>query len=258
MKLILNELTEAKKIIQNRKVSEDKNESIKILIKYYKYKGMAKEKARNAIENILNVTLRDFNSVKMGDYLDGLVNSCYKNDWKLVQRDDILITQKEIESIKKLNDRNLEKLCFTMLIMCKADNLEESKYGFWVNRDINEIFLESGIKRNLVQQDAMIRKIRDLGYVDLSSNVRKMGMKINYVDKIDNYTDNEVLIKLNKFEQLDLVYLRLIGEKIVECEECGILIEVKNGRPNQYCNKCSNIKKLESKRKHWEKLNTRQ
>lgn len=245
MKLILNELTEAKKVIQNRKVGEDKNESIKILIKYYKHKGMTKEKTRNAIENILNVILRDFNSVKMGDYLDGLVNSCYKNDWKLIQRDDIVITHKEIESIKKLNDRNLEKLCFTMLIMCKADNLEESKYGFWVNRDINEIFLESNIpKRNLAQQDAMIRKIRDFGYIDLSSNVRKMGMKTNYVDKIDNYIDEEILIKLNKFEQLDLVYLKLIGEKIIECIDCGVLILQINNKI-KYCKRCATIKNIE-------------
>lgn len=254
MKLILNEMTEAKRIIQSKKLGEDKNESIKILIKYYKYKGMTKEKARNAIENILNVMLRDFNSVKMGDYLDGLVNSCYKNDWKLVQRDDIVITHKEIESIKKLNDRNLEKLCFTMLIMCKADNLEESKYGFWVNRDINEIFLESGIKRNLVQQDAMIRKIRDFGYVDLSSNIRKMGIKINYLYKIDNYSDEEILIKLNKFEQLDLVYLRLIGEKIIECAKCGVLVENKKGRPSQHCNKCVKEKQLEFNRKYKKKI----
>ena len=147
----------------------------------------------------------------MGHYLDGLVNSCYKNDWKLVQRDDIVITHKEIESIKKLNDRNLEKLCFTMLIMCKADNLEESKYGFWVNREIGDIFSESNIlKRDLSQQDAMLKKIRDNGYIDISRNNKKKGIKILFIDKIKDYVEDETLVKLNKFEQLDLIYLKTI------------------------------------------------
>ena len=252
MRLILNEMKQAEKMIKEKRLGEDKNESIKILIKYYKHKEIGSDKTRNEIEDFLSSTTSDFNSVKMGDYLDGLVNSCYKNNWTLLQREDIIITKKEIESIRKLNDRNLEKLCFVMLIMCKADNIEESKYGFWVNRDITEIFNESNIKRNSVLQDAMLRKLRESKYMDLSSNVRKMGLKLNYVDKIKDYSGEEISIKLNKFEQLDLVYLKLIGERIIECEECGKLIQQINNKI-KYCKKCSVYKNIEKTKRNKEK-----
>jgi hypothetical protein len=244
MNLILNEKLEAQRILKSSSLGEDTNWAIKILIKYYKSQEMTTDAIRDEIEYFLQKNMKDFNTVSMGEYLDGLVRKYSKDGVELIQRDSIKITNKEIEMIKSIGDINLGKLCFVMLVICKCDNAKASKFGFWVNRQTSEIFNEAGIKRNTTQQCAMLYKLREIGMIDISRNTNKTGIQLKYVECLDVENDEDVAIKMDSFQQLDMIYKKLIGENIVECTECGRLIECKANN-NKYCPTCA--KSMKSK-----------
>lgn len=246
MNLILNEKLEAQRMLKSNSIGDDVNQSIKILIKYYKSQGMISDAIRDEVEYFLQKNMKDFNTVSMGEYLDGLVRKYSKDGVELIQRNSIKITKKEIEIIKSIADINLEKLCFVMLVICKCDNVEESKYGFWINRQTSEIFNEAGIKRNVAQQCTMLHKLREIGMIDISRNTNKTGIQLKYVECLD-VDEKDVIIEMDSFEQLDMIYKKLIGENIVECAECGKLIEA-NSNNMSYCKTCSiKIKKEKTK-----------
>ncbi|ALS22290.1 hypothetical protein [Paenibacillus naphthalenovorans] len=232
MNLILNEKEAAYKALNEGYIDKKPTNTIKILIKYYYNMGMNKEQVRNSIEEFMKNNYKRFNSVKWNDLLDKLVKKEEKLEHKLLEIDYVNITINELKTIQNINNLNLEKLAFVLLVYSKIYNQMNGNNSNWVNASRKDIFDDSKINTSTHQQRLMINDLINLGLIEKSKRKNSTNRKVCFADE-----NSEVEIKLDDFRDFVYQYLKWKGEKIGNCEKCNRPIKP-SGKNHKMCREC--------------------
>ena len=229
--IVLNERACAEYAIENLTLGSKPIETIGRVARYYYSEGYKKCEIGSLLEDFLLKCDPTINIVKWQDTIDRKVNSADK--YKLIDIPGVSITKNEMEQIKKIDGKLLQRLMFTMLCLAKYGNAVNPNNNSWVNRKDREIFSLANIMVTTKRKSLMINDLWTLGYIGYSRVVDNININVKIVDD-----ESPVELFVSDFRNLGNQYMRYRGEEYIECQCCGVVIR-KNSNVQRYCHDCA-------------------
>lgn len=246
MRYILNE----KKYIENllddktNKPIEKPGTLLPLLAQYYyQFKGYRKKKITELLIKFLDARYPAYEHNKKS-WIETCENIAKSTGGKpLLQADEILITQREIETItQNAGDKSLERLLFTMLCIAKYNNLKNPKNNGWLNTDLKDLFTLAKVKSNPQNRGKIIHTLINAGLIETAKKIDKVNLHVTFGEYEMN--KNTVLFTtITDFRELGLQFNRLMGYgDYFTCEKCGITVKANKQNNNKkcLCRKCLN------------------
>jgi len=215
---------------------------IKILAKYYRAEfGYGTRRIKTHIEDFCKERIKDFDSLLYFRTINSAANKAVKNDdFYLVL--DVDIYEKELASIKILNDFKLEQIAFSMLVYAKCQGNPKTISG---SHD-TEFLLSSGTRMymsefsdnlHLFNKQGLfeVKHGRDNDYYYLLKFVEEEGNKIRTV-----YS--------SEIETAGQIYKEIVGGDAY-CSDCGKVMWKESNRQKR-CPECQYEKQLEHNRNY--------
>lgn len=188
-----------------------------------------------------------FDSKDIIQYMDVVkrnVNKYSKEKFKLKVSDGLKITSNELSLISGLNNNHLEVLAFSILVLKKIENFKLNRSSSFFNMDFKDYYRDmTGDRGCMKRQNSSIRNLVKSGLVklpDIKDLGKSKGFELKYMD-LDN---EEFEILIDDIREIPLIYKKWKGNKVIECSECGRLVEVKSST-NKYCESCAKLIKNE-------------
>lgn len=249
-------------------INKNPMQKLIVYIKYLKSEGKNKPTIRIMIEELMEEYYIGFCVADWDDILNKLINKYTKAECRELKTvGSVNITRKELEYIKHFKNDNIEKLLFTMLVIGKYSKHNEDD-GVWINCDSEEMFKIAKFKygkstrvgSRFEQREYLIYDLANMENppIQVSNKCNSTSIKVLFND---NEVDKEgitLTINQDNVQQLPYYYIEWkTPEKIIRCQECGCLVEVKNTnkvKPER-CDKCKKKKHNEVSKKSMKKSN---
>lgn len=230
---ILNEKEYVEHCLEFGIVDKNPYQVISLLSKYYYHDCEYKKKQ---ITELLISYLKKYypryelNETQWLDAIEKLVTNSAKE--KLHNISGVKITKREIETIRGIKNKTLERLMFTSLCIAKFNNLKNVGNNNWVNSDTSEVFKLARISCTLFGQDVKLNELYERGLIDFPKKNGNLNYRVTFVD---NDGDEEIFI--SDFRELGYEYLNYIGESFIRCADCGVLTRTGKTNRKKYCEK---------------------
>lgn len=233
--IILNEKEYAEECLRNKTISGKPFYTLSILAKYYYYVyGYRKKK----IITILTEFMSKYYPMYSADRLrwDDTIEKIASNAGKYVlhEIDGVWITQSELDAIKGINNKVLERLAFTMLCLAKLNNARNPKNDGWVNQSAKEIFTLARISCSVINRYERLSQLYQMSLLELPKRNDNLNCRVTYIND-----DSDKVLFISDFRELGYEYLKHKGEKFIRCSECSILIRNNKSGTKRYCKDCS-------------------
>jgi hypothetical protein len=239
MKLVINEKEIVRNALDEGYIHNKPSITIICLIKHFFGIGMDKKQVRESIESFMKDNYKKFNSVKWADKLDRWVNSHEKKTHDLLEIKDISITDKELEFIKQLENKEYERLAFTYLVYSKIFNIKNNNDSYYVNAPRSEVFKDAKVSAITMKQRLIINDLMSLGVLEQSKRDDRTNKRVCFTDNSGN-----IKISVSDFRNFVYEYSKWCGESIVNCELCNVLVRQSSNR-KKYCDACWKEKERE-------------
>lgn len=211
--------------------------------KYYLLRGYS-------IEKTIDMVKRWFGECVKFDFLEDskireLTNQSYGCLKSYVKIDNIEIKKSEMEVIKGLPTKNLQKLAFGFLVYAKVLNIRYGGY-FVYGKKINQLFVDSNANYTGKKQMEQINKLVELGLLEIDMGYKHINPSVLFVGQ----DTEETVFTIYDFELLGLQLLKYLGDttiKLKHCEYCGKLMQVKDSR-TKYHDECKKYAKRDKER----------
>ena len=223
---MFDELKYAENIIKNGyKNKKYINYDNIILVKYWKHKGCDKQEIKVKLKSLM----KDFQNL----YNDNIIN--YKihraleigMKFELEFNKIVEIYQSELDTIGLLNDIELQKILFVLLVVWKYKN--KNKFRI-TNSDILKL---AEVKCNNNKFWDYLHCIFPTGYMNLVEYKNKDYYKINIPE------EGNLVLTIDNFNNIINYYLSyLYPENYMKCQECEVPIRITNGNL-KYCKDCA-------------------
>lgn len=229
--VILSERVFAENAIENRTLGNKPVETLSRIARYYYSEGYKKKEIGNMLENFMLKCDPSVNIVKWQAVIDSVAKTADR--YKLIDIPYINITESEMEKIKTLHSKMLERLMFTMLCLAKYANTVFSSNNNWINRKDSDIFALADVKVTSKRQSLMINDLWQAGMIGYSRVVDNININVKIIDD-----DSPVALSVRDFRNLGNRYMMYCGEKFIECRNCGKVVREGHGR-QKYCPECA-------------------
>ena len=242
--IILNEREYAENCLQNGYVDIKPFNTLSILAKYYYHHcGFRKRKITSLLLDYLakHYPRYELNEFSWQSTIEKIASSAGK--YTLYEISGIKITKTEMDNIKAIHNKVLERLMFTMLCLAKLSNEKNPKNNGWVNADSKDIFGYARISCKANEREIKIGKLWQSGLLEFSKRNDNLNCRVTF---IDNESD-EVLF-VSDFRELGYEYLAYNGENFIRCAECGVLTRGNKAGTKKYCRNCATYTPQETKK----------
>jgi hypothetical protein len=152
---------------------------------------------------------------------------------KLHEIDGVWITDKELDTISKINNPLLERLAFTMLCLAKLGNLRNPKNNGWVNNDAKEVYTLARISCTVQERYLNLGLLGQIGLLEFPKKLDNLSCRVTYIDD----SGNNILF-ISDFRELGYEYLNYLGGNFTRCSECGRLFRNNKVKSKKYCKDC--------------------
>lgn len=263
---IINQVKYIEEFMAKGELAYDNDESatIELLARYYRnYKSLPKNECEELIYQYLNdYYIKTFGQEILnncGKVVDAISNACSYRRYNtchgykpLRDFDGIWITQKEINTIKQLENIEEQELLFGVLCFTKMydennrRNMRKVNHLWYVENSVLRRCI--GWKKGTVNKvEAMLADFYDRGLVSLIENRDKYELFIpnrqpifsNQCCIVDD--EGEGVVYLDNFDTLGLVWKKILGQKNIKQCVCGRYFETCSNR-QKYCPKCGGNK----------------
>lgn len=245
--VILNELDILNNILENDYIDNKKPLScLRILCKHYFKEGVDKEKILEKLDKYMSKNYNGYNEDNWYGKLKGLIKTVQRyNNFEIINVNEISITEYEWNKILELNDKQLERIAFILLVYQKINQIKNPNSNGWINQNITDIFKESTVTIDKINKFKMLHKLYELKYIIQKNTCDATEIKLNY---INNSSDNKIII--NNFNNVISYYYEYRNnERWKDCKMCGKRFRLKNKTFNSlFCKKCSEKNKKEKTR----------
>lgn len=243
--IVLNEIKYAEDIIRTGKIDKKPSITIGLLSKYYTQQvGLSFEETIEEINKFMDNNYAFYNKVKWADSIIKIVKKSSKYNLRNIEC--INITQKEIETIRKLNNDRIERLLFTMLCLAKTYNATSEINNGWINTDVNDVYRCARVTtRSSRDKNHIIYELIQGGYLECSKKNTNLNLRVTFVDN-----ESPVVMAITNLEELGYEYINYTSSKkyrFCRCRTCNRLIKVKKNENRFYCNDHSQNDVLETK-----------
>ena len=232
--VILKE-TDILKNALNGEMEKKPMSTLRILAKYYFNNGDTKEEVEDKLNKYMKVNYKSYSPSKWKDLISQLVKSVEKyKTYKMIDVDKVNITENEWFSIIALNNKQLEKLAFILLVYCKINKIKNPTCDNKINNTFSDIFRECGF-RVTNETKLLLNELYKLNYISIGLSCNSTSIKINYIEE----NENNIKFTIDNFENVITYYEEYKnGKKYTECECCRKRI-ISKTKPKTYCPKCA-------------------
>ena len=245
MDIIMNEYTYAENLLNKQDLKacdlgDKPSSTLNLLARYYREIGKNDDEIKELLSDFLNRCLKD--KYKESKWIDSIFYQVVKSKkYNLKRVDNVIVTKSEIEIIQSVKGKSRQKVLFTLLILAKYYNAVSDKNKNWTNLEYKKIFKLANVQLSIQNQALLINDLYNCGFVNVSKNVGKPNIQVNFVDN-----ESDGVLTITRLKDLGKEYLMFCGEDYIRCQKCGTL--VKNYRnTNKYCKTCGQYQPIETK-----------
>ena len=235
--VILKE-TDILKNALNGEMEKKPMSTLRILAKYYFNNGDTKEEVEDKLNKYMKENYKSYSPSKWKDLISQLVKSVEKyKTYKMIDVDGVNITENEWFSIIALNNKQLEKLAFILLVYCKINKIKNPTCDNKINNTFTDILKEAsvGSKLDNMQQRLLFNELYKLNYISIGMSCNSTSIKINYIEE----NEDNIKFTIDNFENVITYYEEYKnGKKYIECECCKKRV-VQKTHNVKYCPKCA-------------------
>ena len=219
--------------------------TLRVLAKYYFNNGDTKEEVEDKLNKYMKENYKSYSPSKWKDLISQLVKSVEKyKTYKMIDVDEVNITENEWFSIIALNDKQLEKLVFILLVYCKINKIKNPTCDNKINNTFTDIFRECGF-RVTNETKLLLNELYKLNYISIGLSCNSTSIRINYVEE----NEDNIKFTIDNFENVITYYEEYKnGKKYIECECCKKRV-MKKTHNVKCCPKCAKEMNIENTKK---------
>lgn len=213
---------------------------------YYDYEGYSMTRIQREVENFCTKNNPYFNLIQSRMMIKRAMLHCNKNVMRFPN--PITITKSELETINKLDDYKKEKILFCILVVARFFHEHSSKKNIdlnkrlnidlYINHPIKDILELSGIKLTKKEWEELKYELCSQAYLT-PTRISVNRFSVGFEDK-----NSEPVIVIDDYRNILGYYQEYCGEKMIQCETCGVLI-AKNSNRHRLCRNCWNERQRE-------------
>ena len=245
MDIIMNEYTYAENLLNKQDLKacdlgDKPSSTLNLLARYYREIGKNDDEIKELLSDFLNRCLKD--KYKESKWIDSIFYQVVKSKkYTLKKVDNVIVTKSEIEIIQSVKGKSRQKVLFTLLVLAKYYNAISDKNKNWTNLEYKKIFKLANVQLSIQNQALLINDLYNCGFVNVSKNVGKPNIQVNFVDN-----ESDGVLTITRLKDLGKEYLMFCGEDYIRCQKCGTLVKnYKN--TNKYCKTCGQYQPIEAK-----------
>lgn len=231
---VFNEKKDIEDMINANFVDENNpTNTIKMIARYNHYVcQLDKDQSYNVINDYMRKNCRSYSEVGYYTAIQGCVKDATKRVWRDISQ--VIITQKELDVIKALNDDRQEKLAFVLLADAKYENACKDRNVNYSNISIPELYRQARVTMPVKDRNMFLSFLYDNQLVQRNLNPDSSGFKLLYI-----YDEDETALQLseNNYKELAFTYMNWKYGGYKECCSCGRLFKPKGNA--QYCKSCT-------------------
>ena len=241
----MNEYTYAKNLLNKQDLKacdlgDKPSSTLNLLARYYREIGKNDDEIKECLSDFLNRCLKD--KYKESKWIDSIFYQVIKSKkYNLKKVDNVIVTKSEMEIIQSVKGKSRQKVLFTLLVLAKYYNAVSDKNKNWTNLEYKKIFKLANVQLSIQNQALLINDLYNCGFVNVSKNVGKPNIQVNFVDN-----ESDTVLTIARLKDLGKEYLMFCGEDYIRCQKCGTLVKnYKN--TNKYCKTCGQYQPIETK-----------
>lgn len=241
----MNEYTYAENLLNKQDLKacdlgDKPSSTLNLLARYYREIGKNDDEIKELLSDFLNRCLKD--KYKESKWIDSIFYQVIKSKkYNLKKVDNVIVTKSEMEIIQSVKGKSRQKVLFTLLVMAKYYNAVSDKNKNWTNLEYKKIFKLANVQLSIQNQALLINDLYNCGFVNVSKNVGKPNIQVNFVDN-----ESDTVLTITRLKDLGKEYLMFYGEDYIRCQKCGTLVKnYKN--TNKYCKTCGQYQPIETK-----------
>ena len=245
MDIIMNEYTYAENLLNKQDLKacdlgDKPSSTLNLLARYYREIGKNDDEIKELLSDFLNRCLKD--KYKESKWIDSIFYQVVKSKkYNLKRVDNVIVTKSEMEIIQSVKGKSRQKVLFTLLVLSKYYNAVSDKNKNWTNLEYKKIFKLANVQLSIQNQALLINDLYNCGFVNVSKNVGKPNIQVNFVDN-----ESDTVLTIARLKDLGKEYLMFCGEDYIRCQKCGTLVKnYKN--TNKYCKTCGQYQPIETK-----------
>ena len=231
---VFNEKKDIEDMINANFVDENNpTNTIKMIARYNHYVcQLDKDQSYNVINDYMRKNCSSYSEVGYYTAIQGCVKDATKRVWRDISQ--VIITKKELDVIKALNDDRQEKLAFVLLADAKYENACKDRNVNYSNISIPELYRQARVTMPVKDRNMFLSFLYDNQLVQRNLNPDSSGFKLLYI-----YDDDETALQLseNNYKELAFTYMNWKYGGYKECCSCGRLFKPKGNA--QYCKSCT-------------------
>ena len=207
--------------------------TIKMIARYNHYVcQLDKDQSYNVINDYMRKNCRSYSEVGYYTAIQGCVKDATKRVWRDISQ--VIITKKELDVIKALNDDRQEKLAFVLLADAKYENACKDRNVNYSNISIPELYRQARVTMPVKDRNMFLSFLYDNQLVQRNLNPDSSGFKLLYIYDED---ETALLLSENNYKELAFTYMNWKYGGYKECCSCGRLFKPKGNA--QYCKSCT-------------------
>lgn len=241
----MNEYTYAENLLNKQDLKacdlgDKPSSTLNLLARYYREIGKNDDEIKELLSDFLNRCLKD--KYKESKWIDSIFYQVIKSKkYNLKKVDNVIVTKSEMEIIQSVKGKSRQKVLFTLLVLAKYYNAVSDKNKNWTNLEYKKIFKLANVQLSIQNQALLINDLYNCGFVNVSKNVGKPNIQVNFVDN-----ESDAVLTITRLKDLGKEYLMFCGEDYIRCQKCGTLVKnYKN--TNKYCKTCGQYQPIETK-----------
>jgi hypothetical protein len=241
MNPIFDDIDYAEKLLKNGFVTFMSMRDLRVLAKYYRYKGHSESQLILDLQNFCKNFNPQYNEILAEEKIEKAIEYSKKGSIRLPIT--IEVTKNELDKIKAVKNYKYEKILFCMLFIAKynrkikeINNPEEKFNGrYYINGSIAPSLAMAKVYATKIIQAEIKADLKDLEYFDATNYIpnRKYknedgGFELFYLDR--EWNKEDVAVKIEDLNNVILAYP-------IYCENCGRQIYKKYPKHNK-CKEC--------------------
>lgn len=246
--LIFDEKKYAQSLLKNKEFKTYRQKDIEryILIRYLASQDMSFDDIKKQLEKFPLIGCEYLGKKETDIIYNKILEKALA--YPLITDIEVNIYKSEMEVINSIEDENIKKLLFILLVYYKWAVNQSYLYFFSKYNDTKMVIVND----KDVWKYAEIMKLRVSERYKLSYYLIKNNLYVEDNFKSNNYfylpfcvDEGEIAITINNYDNiLGELYYYNDKDNYKRCVECGTVIK-KTRSPKKYCNDCSKIKKNE-------------
>lgn len=230
---VFNEKKDIEDMINANFVDENNpTNTIKMIARYNHYVcQLDKDQSYNVINDYMRKNCSSYSEVGYYAAIQGCVKDATKRVWRDISQ--VIVTKKELDVIKALNDDRQEKLAFVLLADAKYENACKDRNVNYSNISIPELYRQARVTMPVKDRNMFLSFLYDNQLVQRNLNPDSSGFKLLYIYDED---ETALLLSENNYKELAFTYMNWKYGGYKECCGCGRLFKPKGNA--QYCKSC--------------------